>query len=85
MVEQTKLWIELLAEIARKTKGKGTEFPNVPVALNNALARPSIYVVFGIHGNILFPDAGYCEFDDPDNAWMHLQYWATMAAKCKGV
>ncbi len=72
-------WAAFLAELAAKTRTKAKNPQKLVAALKNAVNRPAIYLAFGIHGNILFPDAGYCEFDDPDRAWEHLQRWATVA------
>jgi hypothetical protein len=88
MTDDDPSWREFLSELARKTKSKvmgdGKGKITLPVALNNALLRPSIYLLHGIHGNILFPDVGYCEFDDPVKAWQHLQHWCDIALQAKG-
>lgn len=72
-------WATFLKELAAKTRTKVTNPQKLVAALKNAINRPAIYLAFGIHGNILFPDAGYFEFDDPDRAWEHLQRWASVA------
>jgi hypothetical protein len=76
-------WEEFLAEVAKKTKSTSRKIGTLAAALNNSPARPVIYLLHGIHGNILFPDAGYCEFDDAGRAWEHLQAWADMVSKVK--
>lgn len=82
--ENRDIWQEFLAAVAKKTKSKAIDITNLSVALNNAQFRPTIYLLHGIHGNMLFPEVGYCEFDDPAKAWEHLQNWAGMVANCKG-
>jgi len=82
--ENQDTWQEFLAAVAKKTKSKATDIINLSTALNNAMFRPTIYLLHGIHGNILFSDSGYCEFDDPAKVWEHLQHWAGMAARSKG-
>ena len=77
-------WEDFLAEVAKKTKSTSHKIGTLNAALNNAPARPVIYLLHGIHGNILFPDAGYCEFDDADKAWEHLQAWTDMVSRAKG-
>ncbi|NMC07593.1 MAG: hypothetical protein GYA24_20435 [Candidatus Lokiarchaeota archaeon] len=88
MTDEDPAWSEFLRELARKTKSKGPGREggemSLPVALNNAMFRPDIYILHGIHGNILFPDVGYCEFDDPVKAWQHLQHWCDKALHAKG-
>ena len=69
-------WVRFLEELGRKTKSLSTKPKKIAIALNNALSRPKIFLAFGIHGNILYPDVGYCEFDDPEKAWEHIQRWA---------
>nr|MDO8085000.1 hypothetical protein [Candidatus Sigynarchaeum springense] len=81
-------WGEFLRELARKTKSKGTRDGggkiDLPTALNNSIVRPDIFLLHGIHGNVLFPDVGYCEFDDPERAWQHIHRWCEMAMRAKG-
>ncbi|HMF30287.1 MAG TPA: hypothetical protein VKK79_02660, partial [Candidatus Lokiarchaeia archaeon] len=77
----TPWWNKFLADVAAKTRCRKAAPAKLSYALSNAVARPVIYAAFGIHGNILFPDAGYCEFDDPDRAWEHLMRWATVSGK----
>jgi hypothetical protein len=84
MSDDDTSWQEFLREVAKKTKSKSKDPKNLPAALNNALARPDIYLLHGIHGNILFPDAGYCEFDNPAKAWQHIQHWCDMVSRAKG-
>ncbi|MEX2729862.1 MAG: hypothetical protein Q6353_021650 [Candidatus Sigynarchaeum springense] len=88
MSDDDPAWDEFLRELARKTKSKGkrdgTRRLDLPTALNNAIVRPEIFLLHGIHGNILFPDVGYCEFDNPASAWQHIHAWSDMAMRAKG-
>ncbi len=88
MANDDPAWREFLSELARKTKSKGTgsdkDKLTLSGALSNAPFRPDIYLLHGIHGNVLFPDVGYCEFDDPAKAWQHLQHWCDIALRAKG-
>ncbi len=88
MADDDPAWREFLRELAQKAKSKGTGIGkgkmDLPTALNNALFRPDIYLLHGIHGNVLFHDVGYCEFDDPARAWQHLHHWCDMTLQAKG-
>lgn len=69
-------WARFLDTLGSKTKSTPDAPKTVRAALDNAPVRPEILLSFGIHGNILYPDAGYCEFDDPALAWERIQAWA---------
>ncbi len=76
-------WNAFVAEIAKKNKGSEEKIGNLGAALKQSPFRPNIYLAFGIHGNILFPDNGYCEFDDVKKASEYLQRWAIQTGKTK--
>ncbi|HME54317.1 MAG TPA: hypothetical protein VKM55_18980 [Candidatus Lokiarchaeia archaeon] len=82
--EEQDTWHEFLAAVAKKTKSTAAKITKLSAALNNTPIRPTIYLLHGIHGNMLFPDLGYCEFDDPSRVWEHLQRWARITAGSKG-
>jgi hypothetical protein len=77
--QQSKWWNTFLTQVGIKTKSLNENPRKLAIALNNASYHPTIYCGFGVHGGILFPDAGYCEFDDPEIAWQHIQRWIRFA------
>ncbi len=69
-------WTSFLAALAAKTKSPNRNPSNLEQALENAREKPAIEIAIGIHGNILFQDAGYFEFDDVEHAWRQLGYFS---------
>jgi len=72
-------WEDFIQQIASKTRSKLGTSRKLSRAISNALEKPEIYITLGVHGNILFSDIGYCEFDDPDRVWNFLQKWTKLS------
>jgi hypothetical protein len=71
-------------ELATKTRGTFSDPPKLNAALDHALGSPTIFITVGIHGNILFPDVSYCEFDNVQKAWDHFRTWAEFTKHAHG-
>ena len=69
-------WTRFLIDLAEKTRSSLGSSRKLSRAISNATTRPEIFITLGIHGNILYPDLGYCEFDEPAHAWKFIQKWA---------
>lgn len=77
-------WQSFLRELSHKIKSPKKDPKNLSEAMRHAKPRPLIYFIFGIHGNILFPEVGYCEFDNSENAWNHIKRWTEFMKDAKG-
>ena len=77
-----KFWFTFLKDLAEKTRSPLGSSRKLKRAIRNATNRPEIFISVGIHGNILFSDTGYCEFDDPAHAWKFIEKWAKISSGC---
>lgn len=77
-------WNSFLESISERMRGPRSEPRDLSHALSGAVYRPDIYLVFGIHGAMLFRDAGYFEFDDPARAYDRLEAWCGAAGRRAG-
>jgi len=75
-------WFTFLKDLAEKTRSPLGSSRKLKRAIRNATNRPEIFISVGIHGNILFSDTGYCEFDDPAHAWKFIEKWAKISSGC---
>ncbi|TFG17935.1 MAG: hypothetical protein EU530_09965 [Promethearchaeota archaeon] len=72
-------WGEFITNLAEKTRSKIGKSRKLKRAISNTSGRPDIYITLGVHGNILFSDIGYCEFDSLERIWTFIQKWAKIS------
>ncbi|MBN2157493.1 MAG: hypothetical protein JW776_15715 [Candidatus Lokiarchaeota archaeon] len=72
-------WEFFLNQLAKKTRSRLGKSRKLTRAIFGVQERPKVYITLGVHGNILYSDIGYCEFDSPERVWKFIQKWADMA------